>query len=1211
MSDTTDLLSRILFLGLMLASIQLKANEEPPIEAFQKQVQPLIKKYCIRCHNVDEMTSGVRVDNFTGEFPDESLFHWRDVAKQVSLNAMPPEDEVQPSEQERGFLVKWIESEIAAARSRNSEKNGSIRRLTVAQYRNTLQDLLGIQDELTDILPADGVSEDGFLNNQETLLLSPLLLESYFEIAAKGLDLAIVDPSQKPVIQTFRMDLGEEINANPEKDNLILGANSMLLRNQDFEVIELTPEKPFQYEQFLMQRKFRFVEGYQGNATVRGWREYDSIYHAVFACVRGTPGYPKGLAYQSLPEGFALRPAIPSPEIFGQSSTYGPQSNFKISLRELPDSGRFRVTVKAAKYEDALLLEHSHPTAGTAKQDTIAVQNSADGQIVTVPESGTYQIDAYSAPPSLAGVKTDASKLNEALVGYWSFNDTLTTTPEDENLTGDLEDNAKLVDSPFSKALSVDGQNDSFVVPYHESMNVADRSFTISVWIRPTEIRQGGIICLGGYGYTHGFLFDIPNDKGGIRVETANNQSMHNGTIESPPGMIRVNQWQHLTAVIIPGTEESRLYVNGFQVAKGRINKADLANKNARLHIGRIEGAQQFKGDIDEVRFYRRALAEAEIKALLTGGEQFILPPPVEPAELTVHVDHRQFTASLKTPAFAALYLEKGEHNVRADFKGATPVQLYLTPLSKDHETAKQFTAFSKRAPRIGVHVGLRRDCGSTLDRVGEPVAVAGTDLQDFIFEGAMANYPNPNRDPLNPNYLAGMREIGVISEYTDGRDMPRLLIRSIEFEGPFYEAWPPKTHQAIFINSDNQNDRTTYAREILDNFGARAFRRPLSKSESDSLHKVWAESFEASENFVSSIKDALLVTLTSPQFLFLIESSESPEGEPLDSYELASKLSYFLWNSAPDEKLLALADKDELEKQLPAQVDRLIADARFRRAMREFTSQWLQLDKFDVVEIDAGMYPNLTRDFRLELRKEPIRYLEYLITNNLPLENLIQSDFILANEQTANYYGIPEKIESGFEFVQVNVDQPQLGGLLSTAGVLSGLSNGRESNPVKRGAWLARKIIAEPPADPPPNVPALNEAQEGLTLAEKLLLHRDQEGCRKCHEGIDPWGLPFEQFDAGGIWKKNFAKADANATLPDATEVDGFLALREYLANDRIDQVAFSFLKHMTTYAVGRSLSYNEIETLKEKQLQLKADGYRMRNMVRFVVTSQAFLEK
>ena len=121
----------------------------------------------------------------------------------------------------------------------------------------------------------------------------------------------------------------------------------------------------------------------------------------------------------------------------------------------------------------------------------------------------------------------------------------------------------------------------------------------------------------------------------------------------------------------------------------------------------------------------------------------------------------------------------------------------------------------------------------------------------------------------------------------------------------------------------------------------------------------------------------------------------------------------------------------------------------------------------------------------------------------------------------------------------------------------------------------------------------------------------RDRQGCRKCHEGIDPWGLPFEQFDAGGIWKQNASEIRAKSTLPDETEVDGFVALREYLAKDRIDQVAFSFLKHLTTYAIGRSLSYNEIETLKEKQVELKADGYRMQDIVQFVVTSQAFLEK
>ena len=1211
MFDTTRSMTRLLFLAFALIASPILALDEPPVESFQKQVSPLISKYCVRCHNVDKMTSGVRVDNFTGEFPDASLFHWRDVAKQLSLESMPPENEAQPTEQEREFLVRWIEEEIAAARARNSEKNGSIRRLTVAQYRNTLQDLLGIQDELTDILPADGVSEDGFLNNQETLLLSPLLLESYFEIAAKGLDRAIFDTTEKPVIQTFRMDLGQNINGNPEKDNLILGANSMLLRNQDFEVVELAPEKPFEYEQFLMQRKFRFVEGYQGNATVRGWRDYDSIYHAVFACVRGTPGYPKGNPYDALPQGLALRPAIPSREIFGQASTYGPKSNFKISLRELPDTGRFRITVQAAKFDDALLLDNSHPSANTKNLDTIVIENDKTGQTVEIPEAGIYQIDAYKISAALNGIAADASRLNEGLIGHWTFNDTLTTLPENDKLTGELQDNAQLVNSPFQKALAVDGMNDAFVVPRHEGMNVSDQPFTVSAWIRPTELRQGGIVCLGRYSWTHGWYLDMPNNQGIIRIETAHNQNQSNGTVQSAPGIIRANQWQHVTAVVRPGTNDTKIYVNGFQVAQGVINKNNLDNPNVQLNIGRIEASKQFKGEIDEVRIYRRALEETEIKALMLGGEQFIKAPPVKPANLTVHVDHRQFTGTLRRPAFAVLRLKKGEHIIRSEPQGELPVQLYLSRLDNDHETAKEFIAFSKRAPRIGVHVGLRRDCGSTLDRVGKPVAVVETDFQDFIFEGAMANYPNPNRDPLNPNYLAGMREIGVISEYTDGRDMPRLLVRSIEFEGPYYETWPPKTHRNIFVPSDNQDKPKIYAREILDHFGARAFRRPLTQAESDSLHSVWADSFSENRNFVESIKDALLVALTSPQFLFLIESSESPEGELVDAYELASKLSYFLWNSAPDDELLKLAGSDELHKQLPQQVTRLVADSRFRRSMQEFTSQWLQLDKFDVVEIDAGMYPKLTRDFRLELRKEPVRYLEYLIKNNLPLENLIHSDFILANEQTANYYGLPDQVESGFEFQPVKVEQPQLGGVLSTASVLSGLSNGRESNPVKRGAWLARKIIAEPPADPPPNVPALDEALEGLTLAEKLLLHRDQQGCRKCHEGIDPWGLPFEQFDAGGIWKQNASEIRAKSTLPDETEVDGFVALREYLAKDRIDQVAFSFLKHLTTYAIGRSLSYNEIETLKEKQVELKADGYRMQDIVQFVVTSQAFLEK
>jgi hypothetical protein len=288
-----------------------------------------------------------------------------------------------------------------------------------------------------------------------------------------------------------------------------------------------------------------------------------------------------------------------------------------------------------------------------------------------------------------------------------------------------------------------------------------------------------------------------------------------------------------------------------------------------------------------------------------------------------------------------------------------------------------------------------------------------------------------------------------------------------------------------------------------------------------------------------------------------------------------------------------------------------MIRDQRSRQFVREFTSRWLSLEKFDVVEVDQTRYPKLTRDAKTQLRDEPIEFVQYLIEHNLPLRNLMQSDFILANEVVASYYDLADRTESGFQFVPIKHENENLGGILSQASILAGLSDGRESNPIKRGAWLARKIIAEPPDDPPPNVPKLPE-DDGtqLTLREKLERHRDQEGCAKCHSGIDPWGLPFETFDAGGLFKKDVV-VDARSTLPDKTEIADLNGLKAYLASDRIDRVAFSFMKHLASYAAGRSLTYNEIVFLQEQGVDLKSNEYRMQEMLRFVIKSDLFLKK
>lgn len=960
--------------------------------AFHQQVRPFLAKYCFACHNENDMESGVRVDHLGGNPDDRQLSLWKGILHQVAENAMPPEGEPQPSAEEREQVAAWIPRAMDETMSRNVQKNGLVRRLTVAQYANTLRDLLGLNERLTESLPPDAVSKDGFTNHDQTLILSPLQVEAYFDIAQKALDLCVVDERSQPAIQNFRMDFGAAINPQPCPDSLVLGALSMLLNNNDFVVTEPTFEKPFAFQQFRMRTKYDFIEGYAGNDTVRGWRTFDSIYHSVFACVRGTPGYPLGEPYQVVPEGLLLRPAIPSSEIFGQSNTYGPMSNFKISLRELPDHGDFRVTVHAARYDDGLLLDANLPPRPVDENAIVAADLQAEST-ADLKEAGIYQID----------------------VG-WTKGDS----------------------------------------PGLLSLELGSRRFAGKLQENPTK--------------------ETNEPKSAFLV------------VRLPAGKLKL-------------------------VARCR--------DNSRLR---------------HVAFHR---------------------------------------------------------------------------LPDDADLARRFQKFEQRFPSLGVYVGLRRDCGSTLSPVAAPILVASDKAESFVFQGSIRNFPSPDVEPDNVNYLAGIREIGVRSEYTDGRDVPRLLVRSVEFEGPYYESWPPATHRNIFIESNSRDNPPVYARQILESFATRAFRRSATESEVDAYFRIWSDAYAERQDFQQSVKEALLVVLTSPQFLFLIEESRTPDPEELDDFELASKLSYLLWNTMPDARLLSLAANHQLRGELDAEIDRLVNDPRFDQFIGEFAAQWLSLDKFDVVSVDAKRYPRLTRDVKTQLRQEPIQYLRHLIRENLPVRNLVESDFIVANEVVADYYGLGERADRGFEFVAIRPENPRFGGVLSQAAILAGLTDGRESNPVKRGAWLARKIIAEPPDDPPPNVPNLPE-DDGtkLTLRQKLERHRNQNGCAKCHAGIDPWGLPLENYDAGGLFKQNEA-VDARSTLPDGEDIADALALKTSLAGKRLDQVRFSFLKHAAIYAAGRSLTYNELVSLREEAVKSNARRDGLKDLLRYIIHSDIFLKK
>ena len=986
----------ILLVGVSGLGFSLEEAGEPAaaggqLEArYRESVRPILEKYCVRCHGPEKKKSGVRVDILDASLDDKQLFLLKHMLKQLKEGSMPPKKELQPGVDERKVVLEWVGQVLRAGERKVRARNGSVRRLTVEQYHNTLRDLLGIEDLLAKALPADGVSKEGFRNNQDTLLLLPQMMETYFEVAEKALDLCLVDETKKPRIQCFRVELGKGVNKKPTADKLVLNGPN-LLPKADFLVRQVVPDKPFPFEPLAMKTKFRFIEGYQGNGTVRAWKDFEGIYHNVFAALNGkfTGGLNYGRSHVFVPEGLLLRPRSPETQN-GKPPAQGPSPSFSMPLRELPRSGMFQLTVEAARYDDGF-QPSSH-----LREDGIGFEldvNGGKAASLEIPAGGVYQLDV-------------------ALGGK----------PRDDVMTADIGQRT------FSKRLK--------------------------------------------------------------------------GKFAQGPG----------GEVLIP-----------FLVAR-------FAKGASPIKIGNGDGK-----------------------------------------------------------------------NLR---------RVYVTPVSAESEAGRQFSAFEKRAPTVSAHIGVRTDVGPRSTRVDHLLAVPSATVERYSFRAPISSFPSPETEEGNANYLAGLWEIAIRSEPSGDRQVPRLLLKAVEFEGPFYETWPPRGHREIFIASERKGDPPAYAREVLGRFAARAFRRPASAKELDSLVGVWRESYGRKKDFQQGIKDALLVALTSPQFLFIVEESEGPQAEPLSGHELATKLSYFLWNTTPDRGLLELAETGKLGGAVSAEVDRLVADSRFLQFAGEFVSQWLSLDKFDVVSINRGAFPRLNRETRRELRKEPVQFVAHLIRGNLPLRNLISSDFIMANEVVESYYGIDGGDSQGFEFVPVRHGSKSLGGVLTQVAILSGLTDGHESNPVKRGAWLARKIIAEPPEPPPPNVPELGEKAKGKTLRERLEEHRNREGCAQCHQKIDPWGLPFEEFDAGGLLKRK--KVDARSTLPDSTEVADANALKKYLSTDRIDQVAFSFLKHLGSYAVGRSLTFNELEYLKnEGKKALGIGGYRMKDCIRFVIESPMFMEK
>ncbi|QDU25137.1 hypothetical protein ETAA8_01990 [Anatilimnocola aggregata] len=452
---------------------------------------------------------------------------------------------------------------------------------------------------------------------------------------------------------------------------------------------------------------------------------------------------------------------------------------------------------------------------------------------------------------------------------------------------------------------------------------------------------------------------------------------------------------------------------------------------------------------------------------------------------------------------------------------------------------------------------------------------------------------------------------------------LPRLLLESIEITGPVQKEWPPASHKQLFFAGDERQD-AAYAREIFTRFLPRAYRRPVTAAEVEAVVDVVEDAQSTSKlPFAAAMRVGLQRVLCSPSFLFIHEpSAGETTRRPLNDYELASRLSYFVWSSMPDEPLLALAAQGKLREPavVQAQLQRLLADPKAEQFVRNFGGQWLSVREYGSVQ-PAAEYRDYDSPLKSAAEQEPLAFFAEVLAHNLPITNFIDSDFLVINDRLARHYGIDDVAGSEFRRVAIKPEHHR-GGVLGMAGLMTYLADGTRTLPMRRGSWVLRELFNDPPNSPPPNAGEIqpNTAGKNLTVRQRLDLHRTDAVCASCHAKLDPYGLALENYDAIGKWRERFNGEGFRGRDAPLLDVSGelvsgakFTTLEEYKAIllQQQDRFARAFTVKMLTYALGRPVGYTDHEVVDSLTAALKQDDYRIHRLLQEIVRSEPFLTK
>jgi hypothetical protein len=472
-----------------------------------------------------------------------------------------------------------------------------------------------------------------------------------------------------------------------------------------------------------------------------------------------------------------------------------------------------------------------------------------------------------------------------------------------------------------------------------------------------------------------------------------------------------------------------------------------------------------------------------------------------------------------------------------------------------------------------------------------------------------------------------------------DSYEGPGVAVQWVEVEGPLHESWPPPSHRRIFGELEQKrttgnrvevvsNDPAADAERILRGFVRRAYRRAVTDDDIKPFLKLVKARLDEKQSFEQAVRVGLKAVLVSPEFLFLREKPGK-----LGDFALASRLSYFLWSTMPDDELFTLAEEHKLgqPETLRKQVERMLKDPKAKAFTENFVGQWLRLREIDATAPDARLYPEFDDMLKASMLREPYLFFDELLANNRSLTNFVASDFTFLNGRLAKHYGISGI--DGWEFRKVALPaDSHRGGVLTMAGVLKVTANGTNTSPVTRGAWVLDRILNAPPPPPPDGVPAVEPDIRGATtIREQLAKHRAVPSCATCHTKIDPPGFALESFDVIGGWRENYRslgkgepvtvegrrmpyhkgpKVDPTGELADGDKFRDIDEFKQLLLKDK-DRLARALAEKLLTYATGRAPEAADKPEIDAIVRAVREKKYGLRALVHEVVQSKVFRNK